>query len=428
MNYTKKIDEYLNDGHNVMLTGAAGTGKTYTINHFTKNSIYAGKIACTALTGLASLHIKGNTIHRWAGTNIENKLENLPIIVENPIWKKRQRKAIQRAKVVIIDEISMMRSDYLIFLNRIFQIACNSKEPMGGKKIIFCGDFLQLAPIVRKEEKIDKIWAFETKIWGQLNIKIIELTKSQRQLDQTFSDALNEVRFGRCPEWVDNLFQARNEAPLNSSLTPIKFLAKNEQVDDENEKQIRMLPGKAKVFMAEIYADDEYQEKNILRDCIAPERLILKEGAQIMILKNDYQNNKYINGSMGTVYSIKRGGIRGVEVKIKLDLNNEIVTIFQNKWERKDEEGNVVAELYQLPLKLAYAITIHKSQGMTLDLVELDCKGIFAEGQMYVALSRVRDLKGLRLKNWNKKYIKANRKAVAFYDWLHLYYNQSSQE
>jgi len=416
-NRIDRIDELFSEYQAILLTGAAGTGKTYTINNYVKNSKFS-KIAVTALTGLASLHLKGTTIHRFAGTGVLTKKDDYKIIKNSYKWKHIQM-SIKKSQVIIVDEISMMRADMFELLDMVFREATKRDIPFGGKKVMFCGDFLQLPPVVRQEEQVPYQWVFQHPLWKEMNVQVVELKKSQRQQDEIFIEALHKVRYGHCPRWVDELFKSRVDIELDSSLKPIRFLATNKKADSENIKELRKVEGRERVFYADVFAETEKEEEAILRDCIAQEKLSIKKGAQVMLLKNDIKEMRYINGSMGIIEEIKVDFAGNPLVKIRLNSNGDLIAIGKERWERKNEDNEVVAELYQIPIKLAYAITIHKSQGMTLDCVEIDCSGIFTEGQMYVALSRVRNIDGLVLKNWNRRYIYANKAAIDFYSRLH---------
>lgn len=405
------MKKQINNGHNIFITGAAGTGKTHTTKSILEN--FPGKVVMTASTGVAALNISGVTLHSFAGTGIHSEIEYLKTMRGAANWSKVKSR-IQDADIIVIEECSMIRRDLFELVDKVFQASTGLTEPFGGKQIIAVADFLQLPPVVKRGEIIKNPWPFQSSAWKEANFKTIHLKKTFRQEDKVFIKALNQIRRGHCPTWVDELFRARSGVRLRTSLEPIRFLSTNNQVDEYNFLKLDQLPEKEFVFEAKTWGQTEHLRQQVVRDCIAPETLVLKKGAQVMVLKNDQSCSRYINGSLGKVVGFSKS--EGNHPMVRIEKTGQVVKFKEETWKREDYQGNELASFKQIPLKLAYAVTIHKSQGLTLDLAEVNCDGIFSPGQTYVALSRVRSLDGLKLLNWDRSLVAANEDALRFED------------
>ncbi len=380
-----KALEILKSGSNVFLTGEPGAGKTYTIVKFVEwlddqNKEYA----ITASTGIASSHIDGSTIHSWAGLGIRHGLveEQLQGIKRN-IWLTAKIKPV---KVLVIDEISMLDAVTITDINNVLQAIHNNKKPFGGIQVIFVGDFFQLPPVAKYGEK--KQFAFEAEAWKQADLKVCYLTEQHRQSDSTFLEILSGMRAGTTTEEHKKIL---SECAMTSK-PDTQLFTHNVDVDNLNKAELEKLPGKEHVYMMQEGGDPKWIE-NLKRGCLSPEKLVLKEGAVVMMTRNNF-NEGYVNGSIGKVISFSNG-----DPVIKL-LNGITIRPDLAKWNirRRKEE---IAFIKQLPIRLAWAITVHKSQGMSLDSAMIDLTGVFEFGQGYVAISRVRSLQGLHLKGIN---------------------------
>jgi hypothetical protein len=294
----------------------------------------------------------------------------------------------------------------------VLKAATERKSVFGGKQLLVTGDFLQLPPVVKKYERLDFPWAFQNGIWAQANFETFPLTEIHRQEDKDFIAALSEIRLGRCPRWVDDMMKSRINARLEGELVPTKFFPTIKQVDQVNQRNLDLLDGEPKCFTASIWARSDEFRSQIIADCQAPEQLVLKVGAQVMVVRNDVGCADYHNGSMGTVVRFADDGLPIVLIS----RTGKEIKFAPEDWERKDMSGAVLACFTQVPLKLGWAITIHKAQGLTLDVAEVNCLGCFAPGQIYVALSRVRSLSGLCLLNWSKSLVAADPVAINFYE------------
>jgi len=420
------IIEAIEEGRNACVTGGAGTGKSYNIRKVIEycddNNI---QVARTAMTGMASLQLpEGETVHSCFKTGLHHSKLHLINVVTSYIFQKETSYLLRILDLIIIDEMSMMRADFLELLDAILKYVMQNELPFGGKQVIFSGDFMQLPPIVKDDEDIhikNNYWAFESPVWAELELKIIYLTEIKRQDDINFSNALNMIRAGAVNQSVNDYFFKTHSHKFPLGTEPVKLLSTNVEVETNNMARLKVLATEQEKYVAEITADNEFYRKKIINDVVAMENLYLKVGCQVMILKNC--KGSYVNGSMGEYlgkHKIKTEdeGIEVEALQIRLFDNNSIVYLEPAQWTiEKTIDGikHVYASFTQFPVKLGYAITIHKSQGMSIDYLEVNLGKCFADGMAYVALSRARKYEGLRVTNWNSRAVKCNKKAFDFY-------------
>jgi len=411
MNPVDQIYEAFKTNDFVFLTGAGGTGKTYTINQLCEKFTH---VARTATTGVAATHIKGDTIHRFSGIKAYTHPGSLNKITSSPYFDSNFGDGIREANLIIIDEISMLHFKQLHLISRVFKFAMDNDKPFGGKKILFSGDFLQLPPVVKSKTDTHSPWVFDSPLWKEVKPVVIELTKVWRQEGLDFTNTLMNIRKGICtPEDADLI----NSTESNDfgDVTPVRLVGTNVEVDEINTAEFLKSPEAEQYSYEAIVeipntssdAQYEYMKEQIVKSMTVPEMLTLKVGVQVMILAN---GEGYHNGSLGVV---KKCGFDNIKVQL---INGDLVELEPITWERLDHNDNPVATFTQIPLRLAYAITVHKSQGMTLDCCEIDMKRFFAPGQAYVALSRAKSLFGLRVLNFNPSKILANFNSLRFYE------------
>ncbi len=378
-------------GHTTFLTGAAGAGKSYVLREYIKYlKEHKVNYAVTASTGIASTHINGQTIHAWSGIGIKSHLTayDLDILEE----KQSLYKKWNSTSVLIIDEVSMLHASFIDMLNTLGKHMRRSDKPFGGLQVIFTGDFFQLPPVTRGVVDGD-IFAFTSAAWKEARPVICYLTEQFRQDDDALTSLLNAIRSGDIEEDHYTLLESRTKTPHKDD--HIKLYTHNENVDSINEEAFQKLKGEIRSFHMTTKGKASIVE-TLKKNCLAPEVLNLKIGAKVICIKNA-QDRSYVNGSMGEVTSFDKDGS-----PVVILLNGKRVTILPDSW-KIEEEGKVRAELQQLPLRLAWAITVHKSQGMTIDKAEIDLSRAFASGQGYVALSRLTSLDGLYLKGFTKQ-------------------------
>lgn len=393
----EKAIELALSGHNIFLTGKAGTGKTYTLNKIIEKLVEKDKkVAITASTGIAATHIGGNTIHSWAGIGIKDKLEteDLYKLKNNQYSFER----LSKAEVLIIDEISMLHDYRLDMVDEVLRFIKISEEPFGGIQVLLIGDFYQLPPVERNGKNN---YTFNAKVWDIANFKVCYLEKIYRQeSDLKFIEILNAVR--------ENNVTAEHKEILKSLADNTKYkdqavnlYSKNIDVEQENNYRLDCIKGIKITFQAEVYGNPS-QVQRILKNWMGREFLHLKIGAKVMFVVNDSKTGFY-NGTMGVISDFEDES--GYPI-VKIFKTGKKITVRKHEWkiEEEDEisgEKKVLASVLQFPLRLAYAITIHKSQGATFEYVNLDMTDVFVLNMGYVALSRITSLEGLWLKGFN---------------------------
>lgn len=381
----------LESGQSVLLTGAAGTGKTYVLNKFIRRARAEGKsVAVTATTGLAATHLGGATIHAWSGIGVRDHIDGM---FYNKLSKQRAD-LINKADVLVIDEVSMLHDFRLDMVEEVTRKVRGGDKPFGGLQVILSGDFFQLPPVNRSDSRQGS-FVTSSNAWLNGYFQVCYLEKQYRQTDDDlYSTILNGIRAGQLTRNQLDALQSRSGAVADPFTTRTRLLTINVDVDTINHEHLEAIEGDEVEFEMTTTGGKKYVE-TLLKSCLAPQKLRLKRGAMVMCIKNS-QDKKYVNGSLGVVEDFEPGSDYPV---VKLTNGREI-TIKPETWELVDGDKRR-ATATQLPLRLAWAITVHKSQGMTLDAAQIDLSKAFVEGMGYVALSRVRGLKHLVLDGMN---------------------------
>ena len=391
----------LQTGANVFLTGEPGSGKTHTVNAYVSwLRSHAIEPAITASTGIAATHVGGMTIHSWSGIGIAERMT--PELLDAISSKEHVAKRLQKARVLIIDEVSMLSGSVLEMVDAVLREVRHSELPMGGIQTVLVGDFFQLPPVSRGETS----FAFQSPAWKKLNPLVCYLTEQHRQEDSAFLNVLAAIRSGEWDHTHVSVITSREAEMDTVEIDTPRLFTHNADVDRINDEKLASLPAQAHVFSMNSTGPAVLTEA-LKRGCLSPETLNLKEGAIVMCTKNNPAVG-YVNGTLGCVIGYEMGTGNPI---IETRDGREIV-VAPVDW-AVEENGKVRASLAQVPLRLAWAITVHKSQGMSMDAAAIDLSRAFEYGQGYVTLSRVRTLDGLQLLGWSESAMQVHPEVLS---------------
>ena len=396
--------------HSLFLTGKAGTGKSTLLRYIASTT--KKKNIILAPTGIAAINVGGSTLHSFFKLPFHPLLPNdskynARNIRETLKYNSEKRKLLREVELIIIDEISMVRADIIDFIDKVLRIYCrNMREPFGGKQLLLVGDIYQLEPVLKEEDRLllhpfySSVFFFGAHVFREMQLVSIELKKVYRQTDPVFINILDHMRTSNVGTADLTLLNQRVGAELddNNSHLAITLSTRRDTADFINEKHLEMLPGESTIFKGNVKG--EFPESSFP----TPIELELKTGAQVMFIKNEY-DKRWVNGTLGTIigFGDDEDGVIYVRTEndIDVDVEREIWSNIRYRFNEKEQkiEEEEIGNYEQFPLKLAWAITVHKSQGLTFNQVKIDFTGgVFAGGQAYVALSRCTSLNGISLK------------------------------
>lgn len=396
--------EVLRSGENVFLTGGAGSGKSFLIRHFQKE-VDPKLMPILASTGAAAVLLGGRTFHSFFGLGIMDGGPDATFARASKDARLMAR--LRRVEGVIIDEISMIPGSALMIAEALAQKARDSRLPWGGMRLIAVGDFAQLPPV--SKNGADRDWCFLNAVWEQTGFQTCLLAHNQRIQEDDFLDVLSDVRNGlvstRVREFLEEHLRDHDEEHPAPRLFP-----RRDQSAEYNQRRLDEIPDEP-TFVEAIYFGEARAVEALKKNAPVPEVLELKVGAQVLFVQNDPQK-RWVNGTRGVIADIFNDKVivrkhRGREVQVE-----------KATFALQDAEGNIIASVLQFPLTLAYATTIHKSQGATLDELWCDLGSLWEPGQAYVALSRLRSAKGLFLLRWSPNSFKTDPRVQAFYQAL----------
>ncbi|XP_018334205.1 ATP-dependent DNA helicase PIF1 [Agrilus planipennis] len=402
----KKVLDACLSGRNVFFTGSAGTGKSFLLKKIIA-ALPPDVTYPTASTGVAACHIGGTTLHQFAGIGSgEATLENCYDKASKPAAARVWR----RCKHLIIDEISMIDGNFFEKIEAVARYIRKNDKPFGGIQLILCGDFFQLPPVVKKDanSKIPKVrFCFQTPVWKKCIQISYELTQVHRQNDMKFIDILNNIRVGNITSEISEKLLATSKQVIEQNgILATRLCSHTQDADSINQSKLSNLPGDSKVFEAE---DSDKSMSYILdQQTTVPSTLVLKVGAQVMLMKNINIASGLVNGARGVVAGFREG------LPVVKFRNNKDYVAKHERWMVKSIHGGTIIRK-QIPLKLAWAFSIHKSQGLTLDCVEMSLSRVFEAGQAYVALSRAQSLETLRVLDMKSSQVYANPDVLNFY-------------
>jgi hypothetical protein len=410
----------LKTGANVFLTGEPGSGKTHTVNAYVAY-LRSRNIepAITASTGIAATHIKGMTIHSWSGIGIKERLSDYDL--DKIASNERLAKRIMHTKVLIIDEVSMLSARVFEMVEAVCRSVRRSTKPFGGLQVVLVGDFFQLPPVVknkpqqRPEFETDEMlfedgqkpqapFAYTSPAWRVLNPVVCYLEEQHRQDDDTFLEVLGAIRSGSYERVHIAHIKTRMVESKKAPQGSVRLFPHNADVDRINNEELKKINGVERSFAMRSSGAAAAAE-SLKRGCLSPEHLVLRVGASVMFTKNN-PSGSFVNGTLGTVTGFTDAGVPIVKTRA-----GKFIVAEAMEW-ALEEDGKVKAKITQVPLRLAWAITVHKSQGMSLDSAVMDLSGAFEYGQGYVALSRVRSLAGLYLLGLNERALQVHPEAL----------------
>mgnify|MGYP001029629261 CR=1 FL=1 len=439
----EKAYEYIDNGKNIFITSrGAGCGKTFLLKHIIERYKSRRFIAVTASTGIAAVLLNGRTLHSWAGIGLGKK------DVNSLIRKIESDKAVKsrwlKTNLLLIDEISLISPELFDKLDLIGRTIRNNSKPFGGIQLIVSGDWLQL-PTVDSDK-----YAFESPVWKETIQKIVYLTIIHRQKNTEFQEVLNSIRIGKITNKVKKALRSRLNVPLENDIgiIPTQLYSTNVDVNTINNKELNLLQSRTndskQIFNMKWQAVQNKLEQTLITsyfvgrpavdprpvDSILPtsdipeeylqmcngiKKLELLVGAQVVLICNLDQEKQLVNGSRGIV---KRFSEEGLPIVKFLNGLEEIIDY--HPWDIQNDANQSIGSIIQIPLKLSYATTIHKSQGSTLDYVIINLDKLFEVSQGYVGLSRVTSLEGLSIKGLDIRKFIVNHKALKFYENLEL--------
>ena len=427
--------EILKSGKNAFITGPAGSGKTFLLNRYIDWLKGCGiNAAVTASTGVAATHLNGITIHSWTGLGVREELSDRDI--KELVKRSYLRRRFLGTSVLVMDEVSMLAGYQLDLVDQLFRAFKQIDAPFGGVQVVFCGDFFQLPPIRRnppnwraspaggppkktksqskldfgesendRPETSDSLFAYNSSAWKNSDLKICYLDEQHRQSDEEFLTALNAIRSNTANDVTVKYLSARIGAKIEMDVQPTKLYTHNVDVEIENSLELGKIDGKEYSYKMELIGPAALSER-LQKSCLAPQMLRLKVGARVMFVKNNFEEG-YVNGTLGVVEKL------GEERIMVRTASGMLMDVGPASWHIA-EDGDIKAEISQYPLRLAWAITVHKSQGMSLDAASVDLRQSFEPGMGYVALSRVRSSAGLSLAGFNEMALCVNEEVLEY--------------
>lgn len=405
--------QYIKEGKSIFLTGSAGTGKSFCIDHiinWISQRKSRSKIGLTSTTGCSALLIGGVTIHSFLGIGLA--VGSAKILAKDTFTKKKKiYNLLQKLELLIIDEISMMSLDLFNKISNYLSIIRDNDKPFGGLQLLLTGDFCQLSPV-----KSD-MYCFESDIWKQLELKKVELCKSFRQSDEYFIKILKELRFGECSNETYNTLKKYKNRTYEDGIIPMKLFSTNKAVDKCNEEELNKLIQFHKgdlIFKIRSPTVSEYKITDILKKNNINPLLTLCVGCQVMITYNISLSDGIVNGTIGRITSMNRDSISIYVFKTKKEFIIDYIPYIESTVQGDSIVSNTL--FYYLPVKLSYASTIHKVQGQTIDYLEVDLgSSIFTCGQAYTAISRIKKIEDINITRLSRASFMCDPKVFEFY-------------
>lgn len=406
----QKAYNHIMNGKNVFITGGGGVGKSFLIQKYIQNNKHSNYIGVTSLTGTSAILIKGSTLHSFLGIGLGKK--PVQVLAQKILKKSYLKKRWKQIQVLIIDEVSMLSCELFEKIEKLARLIRDIYEPFGGIQLICSGDFCQL-PVIGSTQ-----FCFESKVWDDCIDETVYLTEIVRQKDKQFVNVLNNIRLGNITENVKKVLNERVGVKLQTKngIRPTRLFCLNKDVNSTNTKKLMKIIKKQETELKTYtltktitLKKNKFSVDKCIRQLPVNIELKLTKNAQVMLVYNLNIKEGMVNGARGVVTDFNQDGLPYVKF-----MNGKEQLIDYHIWDF-EEDNKSIGTAKQIPLRLAYASTIHKLQGSTIDYSNLYLKDVFEYGMAYVALSRVRSLDGLSIKSINYAQIKAHPKAVEYY-------------
>ncbi len=397
---TEGFTALLNSHENIFLTGGPGTGKSFLIREFLREC--PGHVPVVASTGAAAILIGGRTFHSFFGLGIMQG--GRQVVVEKALKNKRLRKRLKETITLVIDEVSMLSGETLDCAEHIARAVKKSTLPWGGIRIIAVGDFAQLPPI---SQGMEKEWCFLSETWTRSRFKKVVLREVKRTEDKPFLDVLEDIRWGKNSERVTSFLNERLVSSEEVETDVPHVFPRRAQTDAFNRARLNEIGFKSRFYETE-YGGKEIYIERLKRDAPIPPVLELKESALVMFRMND-PKQRYVNGTVGTIEELE-------DECLLVRVKDKVIEIEPFTFTIMDDEGKEAAFASNFPITLAYASTIHKVQGTTLERCHISLRALWEPGQAYVALSRARSGDGITLMDWDASSIRADSAVQKFYE------------
>jgi hypothetical protein len=387
----------LKSGQNTFITGSAGTGKSYLLNQYI-DYLKSNQIipVVVAPTGIASSHIGGKTIHSYFSLGIRNNISD--VFIYGLLEKSYLVTRFGRLRVLIIDEVSMVSPEIFEAMNKILKAFKQSDSPFGGVQVVVSGDFFQLPPIFKGETK--KVFSWQSDVWRDLNFNTCYLQDIFRQKEDKIISLLNDIREGNITSSSQDIIAQAKSNKLNLHHKATKLYTHNVDVDRINLLELDKLPSPLRIFTSSSKGK-EIDVQKMFKNSLVIKELSLKVDAVVIFIKNNFDKN-YVNGTTGVVK-----GFNDDKVYVEIP-SGEKILVSKEEWKMEDDNGKSVCSIYQIPLRLGWAITVHKSQGMSLSSAQIDLSKTFELGQGYVAISRLESIDGLKIDGINDMALRVN--------------------
>jgi len=399
-----ELKEAIVAGRSVLLEGSAGVGKSTQVMDLLKSSY---SVLLTSTTGISAINIGGITIHSATGIGTCEDQSDFVSLISKKSFKSNTAPMLKKCDILVIDEISMMVGSTLDLVDAMFRVATQVNKPFGGKVVVMTGDLFQLPPATKRKKNK---WCFESVVWKEMNPLVISLTKIWRQVDKDLIESINKMRFGMIDDSVVSCLSSSFNREFPPEIEAVKLRSLNRDVDRINQEEYSKLRTEERVYYMSVTDGSHDGNKQARKDFSQFREVRLKAGSRIFTAVNNPKEG-YMNGSLGVVIDFSSED----EPIVEFD-NGETITVSMYEYRMTNSvSGALLAKVSMMPIKYAWGLSIHRSQGMTLEYVDVDISGVFLPGMAYVGISRCKSIGGLSIRGWNEDIVYADTDVSKFY-------------